>query len=297
MITNSTATDRNVVGNAAPVVDSATNRIWLPFNRNNVETWISYSDDAGSSWAAPLLQPQLQRDDWKWVGVGPPAGVQLSSGRLLVPGYHSTFWPAPDSSSLGSGLTKGHVILSDDGGVTWRVGADDFGYRNISSSKGNTSSRGLFINECQAAELPNGRVVVNSRTFNDKRAVSFSDDGGDSFPDPPVWAEGLAETYQGCEGSTVSLSNGSLAYSGVQSTPPLRLYRQDLALFLSEDGGLSWSRTESIWPGSSAYSALVATADGGLAVLFERSDCSGYGPPPGCPLVFLPEHISFQVLV
>ena len=134
LFSNSSNSSSNVVGNAAPVVDAATGRIWLPFNRNNRETWLSSSDDGGLTWAAPSLRPELQRPSWKWVGVGPPGGLQLSgsSGRLLVPGYHSEVWPDPNKSSIGSGVTKGHVIVSDDHGDTWRLAADDFG-RGFSS--------------------------------------------------------------------------------------------------------------------------------------------------------------------
>jgi len=134
LISNSTAEEINVVGNAAPVVDRATGRIWLPYNRNNQETWITYSDDAGATWAPSTLHPELQKSGWLWVGIGPPGGLQLSSGRLLIPGYHSEFWPAPDQSSFGSGLTKGHVLLSDDHGETWRIGADDFGHLSNEAS-------------------------------------------------------------------------------------------------------------------------------------------------------------------
>ena len=63
------------------------------------------------------------------------------------------------------------------------------------------------------------KVVINSRVFSDRRAMSFSADGGESFPAAPVWAEGLHETFQGCEGSMVVVgSNGTLLYSGVQGT-------------------------------------------------------------------------------
>ena len=85
-------------------------------------------------------------------------------------------------------------------------------------------------------------------------------------------------------------------YSGVQGSPPLRLYCEDLALFNSSDGGLNWRRAATISAGASGYSALAATQGGGLAILFERSDCQGKGPK-GCPLVFLPQHITFQKLL
>lgn len=112
---NSTDTVTNVIGNAAPVQDTSTGRIWMPFCRNNEEVFLSYSDDDGVTWSTPLQAPYLTSPDWKWVGLGPPGGLQLSSGRLLIPGYHTTL-------IKGDGLiSKGHTLLSDDGGETWYI--------------------------------------------------------------------------------------------------------------------------------------------------------------------------------
>ena len=292
LLTNSSDATTNVVGNAAPVEDKSTGRIWLLYNRNNKETWITSSDDGGETWASPIMHPEVQHSEWKWVGVGPPAGLQLQSGRLLVPGYHSEIWPNPNRSSIGSGLTKGHVVISDDHGTSWRLAADDFGYE-----ENNPDNNRFYVNEQQAAQLPDGRVIMNSRTLAARRAISFSDDEGESFM-TTVYASGLYETWQGCEGSMIyHNSSGNLYYSGVQGEQPLRLYRSDLALFKSTNGGLNWEREVTISPGASGYSALISTyEDGGLSVLYEHSNCHGKGPG-GCPLVFLPEIISFKRLL
>ena len=177
--------------------------------------------------------PELQEDAWKWVGLGPPGGLQLSSGRLLIPGYHSLVWPAPNESSIGSGFTKGHTLVSDDQGKSWRIASRRFGDP-------------YFTNEDQAAELRNGTLVVGSRVFRDQRAWSWSDDGGETFPRVRLSPEGH-ETYQGCEGSLVNIPRSTMAgetvdrllYSGVQGRLPLRLYRENLTIFESLDAGLS----------------------------------------------------------
>ena len=64
--TNSSGGEVNVIGNAAPVQDASTGRIWVPFCRNNEEVFISYSDDIGATWSAPVYHPELVNDDWKW---------------------------------------------------------------------------------------------------------------------------------------------------------------------------------------------------------------------------------------
>ena len=58
------------------------------------------------------------RADWGWVGTGPPATLQLSSGRLLTPAYHATFHGGDGQ------LSHGFALLSDDNGTTWTLGGE-----------------------------------------------------------------------------------------------------------------------------------------------------------------------------
>jgi len=65
--------------------------------------------------------------------LGPPAGLLLKSGRVLIPAYHSTHsWDNGEFS-------HGHTMLSDDSGETWKLGGIDFGKES-----------GLYSNEDQA---------------------------------------------------------------------------------------------------------------------------------------------------
>jgi Neuraminidase (sialidase) len=56
---NSSSTESNVIGNAAPVVNSK-GRVIVPFNRNNRETWMMYSDDDGYTWSQAEEMEHLQ---------------------------------------------------------------------------------------------------------------------------------------------------------------------------------------------------------------------------------------------
>ncbi len=78
---NSSQNQLSVVGNAAPV-QLPSGRVLLPFCLNNSLTLQTFSDDDGRTWAAPVdftgqvaLSPP-----WAWIGIGPPAGLRLSSG-------------------------------------------------------------------------------------------------------------------------------------------------------------------------------------------------------------------------
>jgi sialidase-1 len=184
--TNSSDIEFNVVGNAAPVQDSFTGRIWIPMCRNNEEVFMSYSDDDGLTWTEPEYRPELVKNDWKWVGLGPPSGIQLSTGRMLIPSYHTTLWKGDGCAS------RGHTLYSDDHGASWHIGSEEFGAPYLS-------------NECQAVELGNGSVLINARVVSTHRIQVVSTDGGLTFGEPVV-VEGLSEPIEGCEGSIVRFS-------------------------------------------------------------------------------------------
>ena len=109
---NTTETQITVIGNAAPVQDHS-GRIHVPFCVNNSRILYTYSDDDGMTWSPVVTLPnhsEVVRSDWKWLGLGPPAGLSLKSGRLLIPAYHGEFhW---DDGTF----THVHMMYSDDRG-------------------------------------------------------------------------------------------------------------------------------------------------------------------------------------
>ena len=207
----------NTVGNIAPVSVPSINTIFAPFTRNNREVWMSKSIDDGVTWSEPFEMPDMRNDDWIWVGLGPPAGLLLHSGKILIPGYHNTM-SMGNGSSIGSGFTKGHTMMSDDNGESWYLGSEEFGGH-------------FFVNELQAAQMPDDTVIVNSRVLNDKRVISTSTDEGKTFETNKV-ADTLRQTFQGCEGSMIyHHEQDRLLYSGVQGRLPLRIYRENMTIF------------------------------------------------------------------
>ena len=135
----------NVIGNAAPLQLSANGRILLPFCRNNNETWQTHSDDDGLSWAPPERVIGGTRPGWAWIGLGPPGGMQMLSGRLVVASYHS-YVPKTDGT-----ITRSHLMISDDPyghPSSWRIGAVAPGIE--------------WTNECQVTELERLPLVQTS---------------------------------------------------------------------------------------------------------------------------------------
>lgn len=141
------------IGNPSPIaLHTVPGKVVLIACRNNAEVLQLESQDFGASWTnATYITSQAKRANWTWIATGPPTGLQLTSGRLLIPADHM-------SPGWGS-----HAMLSDDGGKTWTL---------------SNSMTGLGGNECQAARCANGSLIMNQRTQAGIRQFSWSDDDG-----------------------------------------------------------------------------------------------------------------------
>src|SRR5207248_11662573 len=132
--------------------------------------WVTRSEDDGLTWAKPVeITKDVKKPGWRWYATGPGVGIQLKSGRLPIP---------CDSKSDGGKVRESHVILSDDGGRSWKLGG----------------VVGPGCNECQAVELSDGSVMLNMRSYqgSNRRLVAISKDGGATFSprvDDPVLVE------------------------------------------------------------------------------------------------------------
>src|SRR5688572_9034544 len=166
----------NTIGNPCPVVDRESGTIWLLLTRNlghetekeiiagkskdSRRVLVCSSSDDGVSWSKPLdITASTKLPDWTWYATGPGVGIQLKSGRLLIPCDHRV---------LGASKYRSHVIYSDDHGKTWKLGG----------------VVGEDVNECQAVELGDGSIMINMRSYrvNQRcRAVSISKDGGQTW--------------------------------------------------------------------------------------------------------------------
>ena len=121
------------IGNPAPVaVDTVPGKVVLVGCRNNVQAFVMSSLDFGTTWspARYLTSANPKSDSWPWLATGPPQGLQLPTGRLLV---------ASDHRGANHADVFSHAMFSDDLGETWQLSS------NITGG-----------NECQAAPLPNG---------------------------------------------------------------------------------------------------------------------------------------------
>ncbi len=255
------------IGNPSPVVDRLDpdhpGRVWLPFTRDNDRVFVTSSDDRGATWSPRREITATAKDAaWNWYATGPGHGIQLErgahAGRLIIPSDHRL---------AGRDSWGAHVLMSDDHGATWTVGAID---THLAASP-------IHPNENTAVELANGRVYFNARDQKGSdpatRCIATSDDGGATYA-APFAADGRFATpvVQNALLRVAATDEGNARELIVWSGPGNKATRRDLTMLVSPDEAQSWSRRTVIHEGPAAYSDLVALGDGRVGVLYEAGD-------------------------
>ncbi|WP_241845922.1 sialidase family protein [Streptomyces sp. MJM1172] len=287
-------TDRLAHGNPAPVVDAVTGRISLLYSSSDWNrdqgnpsragfartVWAAQSSDDGTTWSRPAEQPQLKPAGWNWVSTGPGHGIQLARGshrgRLVVPGDHTA------ASDTTAGI---QLYYSDDGGLTWELGA-----------RSEAPKTGPYPAEPTVAETAgtaDGSLYVSARNSenvrcatDDHRLAATSPDGGAGFAPAgfaPVTDLDTSPTY----GSLLRLHSTDLdgrpdrlLYSGPSRLGPNPLEdRRELAIRSSTDEGRTWQTAGTlITPGRSGYSDLTLLADrSSIGVVYETATTIPHG--------------------
>ena len=166
------------IGDAMPVWDARRQRVHLLFTRNNADVFYTYSSDHGATWGAPLNisgQINAHREGGNFIGTGHGAGIQTSSGRLIL----TLHGPC-------------RTVFSDDSGASWHLGGSTAG------------------GECSVAEAKPGVLVVTSRNGDD--AVPRYTYIGVSYDDGISWNTSantdLRSPIDGVEASIVTHPNG-----------------------------------------------------------------------------------------
>ncbi len=252
----------NTCGNPCPVVDAATGAISLLLTHNlghdtereildgksegTRTVWLMRSADDGKTWTRPAnITSGLKRDNWTWYATGPGVGIQMKGGRMIVPCDHFL---------AGSKEKRSHVVFSDDGGRTWRLGGDT----------------GPDCNECQVVERPDGRLALNMRSYraSHRRLISISSDRGLTWSAP---TDDPALIDPVCQAGLIHLPDRAWLF-----TNPASLKRENLTVRLSPDQGASWPTARTLHSGPAAYSSPAVLPNGNLACLYERGDQGPY---------------------
>jgi sialidase-1 len=258
----------DTIGNPTPVFERKTGTIFLLLTRNPSSTterqitrdmlrgartvWITRSRDDGATWAEPVeITKQTKRPDWTWYATGPGNGIQLRSGRLVIPCDHN---------QAGTDARYSHIIYSDDRGETWKIGA-------VAGEK---------TNESAIAELKDGSLLFNMRSYHGKnrRAMQRSTDGGLTLGALTL-DDALIEPV--CEASMVSaLPAVKKPDNRLLFANPAATSRKNMTVRLSLDGGRTWPASKVMHEGPSAYSSLAVLGDKTIGLLYERGEKSSY---------------------
>ena len=135
------------------------------FYRRSTDDGLTFSEPVEITDAFEALK---ERFLWNVIATGPGHGIQLRSGRLIVPVWISNGGKRHRPSACS-------VIYSDDLGKTWQAGdLVPFDYVNMS--------------ETVAVELEDGSVMLNIRNEDrdHRRAVSISKDGAHKWSAPKL---------------------------------------------------------------------------------------------------------------
>ncbi|MEK7409524.1 MAG: sialidase family protein [Acidobacteriota bacterium] len=255
--------------NPVAIVDRKTRAVHFIFNIEYMRAFYMRSDDDGKTFSQPVeitsTFEKFRADyDWKVLATGPGHGIQLRSGRLIVPAWLSTG-------------TGGHAhrpsvvssIYSDDHGRTWRRG--EIAIPN--------TEEWVNPSETVAVELADGRVMFNARSESKahRRLVTYSKDGATGWSAPQFHPE-LLEPI--CMASSMRLSARprrilfanphNLARADGRETPGLNRDRRNLTVKLSNDEGATWSVSRALEPGPAGYSDLAVGRDGTIFCFYER---------------------------
>jgi sialidase-1 len=187
--------------------------------------------------------------DWKLFTTGPSHGVQLESGRLVVPVMVSL-----GDQGIGLQSAASSTITSDDGGTTWTRGeivAGDFPL----DGKIKTGTLVEMPGEAALAVNSKGEVVMNIRNkaLKGLRAQASSKDGATGWSEA-VFIDGLLEPI--CQGSLVAADAGLVFVN-----PANMIMRKSLTARLSTDGGATYTTSLVIDDGIAGYSDMAADGD------------------------------------
>ena len=262
------------VADSCGVVDRETGTVWIfsvyapegvgSYNAARGLTGATFfykavkSDDDGVTWSPPIdVTAMVKKPEWSAGSTGVGRGIQLRSGRLMVPRYHAAYHAGsttPDSS-------VSYVSYSDDHGKTWRIGGE-------AQWPGGT-------NECQLAELADGSLLFNLRGVQgNQRKIARSRDGGLTWTE---LHEDAALIEPRCQGSlqgftdTIAHDRNRLLFAN-----PASLERKNMTVRLSYDGGETWPVGKQLHAGPAAYSCLTILADLTAACLYEAGENKAY---------------------
>ncbi len=252
-------------GDPALVVDDKTGDILAIFSHGNglwqdtpAHISVARSKDNGMTWGKMLdINPQILTTDTNGKQPIKCTSAFASSGRATQLDNGRIMFPLVVREKENPNF-KVYAIYSDDGGSKWSVS------KNPATADGD---------ESKIVQLADGSLIMSIRNrFGSLRKFSFSHDRGETWSEP-VPVEGLPDPR--CNGDIIRYARDGKDLL-LQSLPGDPNGRNNVAIYVSNDGGKTWPVKKTVVTIPSAYSSMTILPDGSIGILTEESANNHY---------------------
>lgn len=211
------------------------------------------SKDDGLTWSKPEnLTRKLKQDAWWLLAPSPQQGINLPDGTLVM--------PVEGRTGRDALATFATIMISRDHGTTWTVGKPAF-------SGGN---------ECQAARLGDGSIMLNMRNDHERfRAVFVTKDLGQTWQPHATNRNTLIEPN--CNGSLLRVDYEAASEKKhvlLFANPHTQQGRTHHTIQVSFDDGRTWPKSHHLLldEGRGAgYPSLTRVDDRHVGIVYEGS--------------------------
>lgn len=226
--------------------------------------WLAKSEDGGKTWSNPVdITKDIGDDRMMFLGVSPGSGIQIPSGRIIVPIYFTT----DKADDIYDQREHAALIYSDDYGKTWQRSKSINDGINYSALDGKTLTN---TSESQLVRLNDGTLILFSRTTSDRIFYSYSYDNGESFGRALV--EGDFESEAFCMVSVCKYEKDNKEYILVSNPKgPGRRNGFVRVMEVGKDKTLKTIKEKQITDTNFTYSCLELISDDGIfGMLYEE---------------------------
>ena len=259
------------------------NSAYVSTRQNPIKVVKLVSEDGGKTFSQPEdITKKIYDLDQSWTRLFAASGRIMQSRYVKVGEYYRIY----TAILVGKGSANGgnYVLYSDDFGDTWNV-------------LGGAITPINNADEAKIEELPNGNVVLASRTNSGRNINIFTYDKNDSTFTKGQWESSFKKLTLGdgsaCNGETYIVyakdtATNEYKYLALQSLPTLNKTRKGVGIYYKEltdndvnvDGFINgWSEDNfyMVQPKDSGYSTMSIQKDGKIAFFYEdRKENDGY---------------------
>lgn len=248
------------------------------------------SDDGGDTWKEDFIHRaqdpsagNVNSDAYRIVTFSPIGGIsKLASGRWVISGVVRYSAEGLNKPTFRDYDGDSGSIVSDDLGLTWKMGAITVGSGGTESSA-DTLSDGRLLQIVRTQSDPvkygipwfTGKIRVSNRTKKHNLFVSSDEGNSWQFFSQTQWKHAQTLPSMLSTGSMIMYSLPS-PRSSLTFSLPFVSHRTEGHLFYSRDNGQSWKK-KLIEPASFSYSKLLFLPDSNQVLVLYTRLIHGYG--------------------